>query len=119
VRGKGPKPIIYLMTTQSSVPRVGEMLIHDKISTLSRRRPRKTRLWVWETTLVNTTQTQTQAQAKQQMSTRRFRMLVKTLCFFSGVWGMRSYLLKNPETETETKAAAAEQQVTKNKATKM
>jgi len=32
---------------------------------------------------------------------------------------MRSYLLKNPETETETKAAAAEQQVTKNKATKL
>jgi len=45
---------------------------------------------------------------------------VLRLCvFFSGVWGMRSYLLKNPETETETKAAAAEQQVTKNKATKM
>jgi len=39
--------------------------------------------------------------------------------FFSDVWGMRSYLLKNPETETETKAATAEQQVTKNNATKM
>jgi len=45
--------------------------------------------------------------------------IFKNIFFYSVVWGMRSYLLKNPETETETKAAAAEQQVTKNKATKL
>lgn len=100
--GERRKPIIYQMTTQSSVSRVGEMLIHGKISTLfEARSPENQTLGVGD----DIGQHSTQSRAKQQMSTRRFQMLVKSFYFLwpCGAWDLTCW---SPENLSRNKSSA-------------